>query len=65
MAEKHLPGFFISSDKNSCESLLSKMAVNWICRAYSRKYGHARNFSEKGQKMAQKKFKKGKKRQNI
>ena len=31
MAKKHLPCFFISSDKNSFESLLSKMAVNWIC----------------------------------
>ena len=31
MAKKHLPCFFISSNKNSCESPLSKMAVNWIC----------------------------------
>ena len=31
MAKKYLSCFFISSDKNSCESLLSKMAVNWIC----------------------------------
>ena len=36
--KKHLPCFLISSDKNSCGALLSKMAVNWICMLRKKEY---------------------------